>query len=141
MIVNPHDGQAVSSKKYTIQPLGDRLLVRKIKQTDAEMVNGVFIPVGKEVQYLALVIAVGPGVLKVDGSREPLTCKPGDTVMLMQYVPEITLNGVRGYMVMTQEMLVGIVREVLDVPEYEAPEREISFQEAYERRQSLVKPS
>lgn len=142
MIVNPHDGQAITSKRYTLEPLLNRFIVRRIRQDEDEKVGMIHMPAArKEQQYMAVVVAVGPGGLKDTGERIPLTVKVGDTVMLAQFVPELTISGVSGHMVLTEDMITGIVREVLDVPEYEAPEGEISFQEAYERRQSLVKPS
>jgi chaperonin GroES len=80
--------------KAKVQPLADRILVKRIEQSEAKVGN-IYIPdTAKEKPQEAEVIAVGPGRVKDDGSRIPLEVKKGDKVLIGKYSgTDVKLNG------------------------------------------------
>jgi len=78
----------------TIRPLYDRVL---IKRKDAETVSsgGLIIPTqAQEKSNLALIVAVGNGSLRDDGSLVPLKVEEGMTVLIGKWSgDEIRLDG------------------------------------------------
>lgn len=87
--VEDHTAAPPRSKK-TLQPLGDCVVFRSI---DADQTpGGLFIPVkgaSAEARKKAIVVAVGPGKLLEDGTRVPVSVKPGDQVVAWVTAPEI----------------------------------------------------
>jgi chaperonin GroES len=68
-----------------ITPLNDRVLVKRIEQTE-EVRGGIIIPdTAKEKPQEAEVVAVGPGKLDDDGDRLSMTVKAGDRVLIGKY--------------------------------------------------------
>jgi chaperonin GroES len=68
-----------------IVPLGDRVV---LKRADAESrtKGGIVLPdTAKDKPQKGEVIAVGEGYVRDDGSRVPLTVKPGDDVIFSPY--------------------------------------------------------
>lgn len=72
-----------------IKPLHDRVIV-KPAEAETKTAGGIIIPdTAKEKQQKGTVIAAGPG--KKD---EPMTVKPGDTVLFSKYAgTEINVDG------------------------------------------------
>ena len=67
-----------------IQPLHDRVAVRLRKPP--EKIGGIHLPQSAQENELdAEVIAVGPGRKLSNGSRAPMSVKPGDFVRLGRY--------------------------------------------------------
>lgn len=65
-----------------VRPLHDRVLVRRIEETEAK-VGGIIIPdTAKEKPQQAQVVAVGSGRVLENGDRVPLSVKAGDKVLL-----------------------------------------------------------
>ena len=89
-------GAGVSSKLH-IRLLGDRVLVRPFeKKGEATTASGIIIP-GKEANEKherGVVVATGPGRF-VDGKREPIECKVGDTIWFKRSydVEEVEIAG------------------------------------------------
>jgi chaperonin GroES len=68
-----------------VQPLGDRILVKRLEQTEAKK-GGIIIPdSAKEKPQEAKVIALGQGKLLEDGKRAPFEVKVGDKVFVNKY--------------------------------------------------------
>ena len=75
-----------SDLKVTIQPLGDRVVVRPL-EVEQVTASGIVIPdtASGEKPQEGEVLAVGPGSLKDDGSRVPMDVKPGQKVLFGKY--------------------------------------------------------
>ena len=68
-----------------LKPLGERIVVRIIEDTE-QTSGGIFIPdSAKEKPQKGEVVAVGLGKLNDKGEREPLDVKVGDTVLYAKY--------------------------------------------------------
>lgn len=68
-----------------LQPLHDRLIVRRLTKENISS-GGIVIPdMALEPPDVGLVLAVGPGRYDDKGERQPMQCKVGDTVMFGKY--------------------------------------------------------
>ncbi|MBR5555863.1 co-chaperone GroES [bacterium] len=68
-----------------IKPLGDRIVIKVIEDTE-QTSGGIFIPdSAKEKPQKGEVVAVGLGKMNEKGEREPLDVKVGDTVLYAKY--------------------------------------------------------
>ena len=69
----------------TLQPLGDRLVVKPIEQEEVSR-GGILLPdTAKEKPQEGKVLAVGPGRLSDEGNRLPMDVKVGDIVVYAKY--------------------------------------------------------
>jgi len=74
--------QAGGHKMANVRPLHDRVLIRRIEETE-QKVGGIIIPdSAKEKPLQAEVIAVGSGRILDSGKKVALTLKPGDKVLI-----------------------------------------------------------
>ena len=93
-----------------IQPLADRILIKPISSKE-EAKSGIFLPdtVEKEKSEQGKVIAVGPGKVLENGSRQPLEIKKGDIVLFSKYGPsEIEIDG-EDYLIAKEDEILAIV--------------------------------
>ncbi len=73
-----------TKSKLKIQPVGDRVAVRPLEQTE-EMRGGLYIPdTAKEKPQQGEIVAVGPGRLE-KGERVPMDLKVGQKVIYSKY--------------------------------------------------------
>ena len=95
--------------KVNIQPLADRVLVRRFDEEEEQKVGGIIIPdTAKEKPQEAEVVAVGPGSLD-DGKRGPLEVKEGDKVLIGKYSgTEVKIEG-EEYLIIREDELLAIV--------------------------------
>lgn len=77
--------------KVTVQLLNDQVMGRPVYHAPPS--STIKLLDWKDPFPLLEVIAVGPGVLLQDGSRPPLTVKPGDLVFTARVEAEQQLNG------------------------------------------------
>ena len=77
-----------------LQPLHDRILVRRVEEEEAVQ-GGIIIPdTAKEKPQEATVLAVGSGRVTDDGKVQPLDVKEGDKVMFGKYAgTEVKIDG------------------------------------------------
>ena len=69
----------------SIRPLGDKLVIKVIEDTE-QTSGGIFIPdSAKEKPQKGEVIAVGPGKTLDDGKKEEMEVKVGDVVLFAKY--------------------------------------------------------
>jgi chaperonin GroES len=89
-----------------ITPLHDRVLVRRLEQTETAK-GGIIIPdTAKEKPQEAEVIAVGAGKLE-KGHRIPLDVKAGDRILFGKYTgSEIKIDGQEYLILREEEILV-----------------------------------
>lgn len=94
------------TKKTTIKPLEDRILVLPDTAED-KTASGIYLPeAAKEKPQTGKVIAVGPGKLTDTGERGKLSVKAGDTVMFGKYGgSEIDIDGVEHKILRESELL------------------------------------
>ena len=90
----------------TIQPLGDRVVVKATEQ-ESQTKSGLYIPDNaKERPQEGSVIAVGPGRVTDEGSRIAMDLSVGDTVVYSKFAgTEVTEDG--------EELLIPTERDIL----------------------------
>lgn len=79
----------MKSEYEKIRPLADRVLIRRLPLE--EMHGPIVLPdIGRNIKEAAIVrgvvLAVGPGKLRKDGTRQPMEVKKGDMVLIGPYV-------------------------------------------------------
>ena len=94
-----------------IRPLHDRLLIKRITETEKTR-GGIIIPdTAKEKPQEAEVIAVGGGKVLDDGKTRPLTVKAGDRILFGRYTgSEVTLDGVE-LLILREDDVLGVVEK------------------------------
>ena len=92
-----------------IQPLHDRVIVKRIDEGE-QVRGGIIIPdSAKEKSQEGEVIAAGLGKYRKDGSRQPLDLDKGDRVLFGKYVgSEITVNG-KELLIMRADEILGVI--------------------------------
>ena len=93
----------------TLQPLHDRILVKRIEEGEVRR-GGLIIPdSAKEKPQEGKVLAVGKGTVNEDGKKTPLDVKAGDRVLFGKYSgSEVTLDG-QEYLIMKEDDVLGIL--------------------------------
>ena len=93
-----------------IKPLHDRVIIRRIEDTNNQTAGGLFIPdSAKEKPQEGEVIAAGQGKYKEDGSRQSLDVKEGDRILFGKYSgSEIKLDG-EELLIMREDEILGII--------------------------------
>jgi chaperonin GroES len=91
------------------RPLHDRILVKRIEESE-QKIGGIIIPdSAKEKPQQGKVVAVGAGKIKDDGKRIALDVKEGDTVLFGKYSgQEIKLDG-EDYLIVREEEVLAIL--------------------------------
>ena len=92
-----------------IQPLGQRVLIKRLEEEEQSS-GGIIIPdTAKEKPQQGKVIAAGKGKVKDDGTLTPLDVQTGDTVLFGKYSgQEIKLDGVE-FLIMREDEILGVV--------------------------------
>ena len=87
---------AKKAKTAKLIPLGDRILVKQVRQ-DEVRASGLVIPdTAREKPQMGEVLAVGPGRLDDNGKRMPMDVKAGDRVLYAKYTGQDVPRGVLG---------------------------------------------
>jgi chaperonin GroES len=92
-----------------INPLYDRVLVKRIEEQEVRR-GGIIIPdTAKEKPQQAEVIAVGKGKVSDEGKVVPLEVKKGDKVLIGKYSgTEVTIEGVE-HLILREEEILAVV--------------------------------
>jgi chaperonin GroES len=92
-----------------IRPLGDRLLVKRVKEEEKTK-GGIIIPdTAKEKPQEGKVIAVGKGKMTEAGKLVAPEVKAGDTILFGKYSgSEVMLDGVE-HLIMREDDVMGVV--------------------------------
>jgi chaperonin GroES len=95
--------------KIKIQPLQDRVIVRRLEEEEKTK-GGIIIPdTAKEKPMEGEVVAVGPGKVLDTGNKVKLTVKKGDRVLFGKYSgTEIKIEG-EDYLIMREDDILGII--------------------------------
>ena len=94
-----------------IQPLHDRVLVKRIEEEEKTK-GGIIIPdTAKEKPIEGIVVAVGSGKSEGEGNKKiPLDVKKGDRVLFSKYAgTDITIDG-EEHLIMKEEDIIAIVK-------------------------------
>ncbi len=87
---------ARTAKTAKVVPLGDRVVVKQVRQEEVRA-SGLVIPdTAREKPQLGEVLAVGPGRLDENGKRLPIDLKVGDRVLYAKYSGQEIPRGVFG---------------------------------------------
>jgi chaperonin GroES len=91
-----------------LRPLHDRILVKRV-DPDAEVKGGIIIPdTAKEKPQEGIVVAVGNGKIRDNGTRVEMTVKEGDRILFGKYSGnEIKLDG-EEYLIMREEDVLAV---------------------------------
>lgn len=92
-----------------LRPLHDRILVRRIEETET-VSGGIIIPdTAKEKPQQGEVVAVGNGKLLDNGKRAPLEVKAGDRVLFGKYSgSDVKLDG-QEYLILREDEVLAIL--------------------------------
>lgn len=99
------------STATTIQPLGDRVVIKRL-DAEEKTKSGIIIPDNaKEKPQQGEVVAVGPGAWDEDGEKRiPLDVKVGDKVLFGKWsATEVKIDG-QELLVMKQDDVIAIVK-------------------------------
>ena len=92
-----------------LQPLHDRVLVKRLEEQDEKYGNIVIPDTAKEKPQEGKVVAVGTGKVTEEGKKLPLAVKEGDRILFGKYSgSEIKLDGTE-YLIMKEEDVLGII--------------------------------
>jgi chaperonin GroES len=92
-----------------IRPLHDRVLVRRIEETENRVGSIVIPDSAKEKPQQGEVIAVGNGKLLESGSRAAIEVKAGDRILFGKYSgSDIKIEG-QEYMIMREDEILGVL--------------------------------
>jgi len=92
-----------------IRPLHDRIVVKRMDKQEMTK-GGLIIPdTAKEKPLDAMVVAVGNGRIKDDGTVQPLDVKAGDRVLIGKYSgTEVKIEG-EEHVIVREDEVLGIV--------------------------------
>ena len=92
-----------------VRPLHDRLLIRRIEETES-IKGGIIIPdTAKEKPQEGVVVAVGKGKILDDGTRQNMEVEAGDHILFGKYSgTDIKVEGDE-YLILREEEVLGIL--------------------------------
>jgi chaperonin GroES len=92
-----------------VKPLRDRVMVRRIEETE-QKVGGIIVPdSAKEKPQQAEVVAVGSGRVLDNGQRMPLTLKAGDKVLIGKWSgTEVKIDD-EEYLILKEDEVLGVL--------------------------------
>ena len=94
-----------------VRPLHDRILIRRIEETE-NIRGGIIIPdTAKEKPQEGVVVAVGNGKILDDGTRLSLEVKAGDHILFGKYSgTDIKIEG-EEYLILREDEVLGILAD------------------------------
>jgi len=95
----------------TIQPLGDRVLIKPLEEQEQKVGNIIIPDTAKEKPQKGVVKQVGTGKATSDGKTLPMNVKVGDKVFYSKYGgTEVKIDGDE-YLIMSENDILGIIKE------------------------------
>jgi chaperonin GroES len=93
-----------------VRPLHDRLLVKRIEESEQKSGGGIIIPdTAKEKPQRGKVTAVGNGKVLDDGTRVDLEVKKGDVVLFGKYAgTEVKIDGTE-YLILREDDILAVL--------------------------------
>ncbi len=94
----------------SIQPLGDRILVKLLDQEETTK-GGIILPdVAKEKPQEGKIVAVGKGRLMEDGSTKAFEVKVGDKVLFAKFSGTEVNRSEAEYLIVKEEDILAVVQ-------------------------------
>lgn len=92
-----------------LRPLDDRVVIKQ-SQAEEKTAGGIILPdTAKEKPQIGKIIAVGPGKLLEEGTRNQMSVKKNDEVIYAKYIgSEVDIDGER-YVILKEDDILGIV--------------------------------
>ena len=92
-----------------LRPLGDRILVKRVKEEERTQ-GGIIIPdTAKEKPQEGKIVAVGKGKYTDEGKLIPIEVKPGDKILFGKYSgSEFKLEG-EDLLILREDDILGII--------------------------------
>ncbi len=98
-----------SKSKVGIKPLGDHVLIERVK-AETKTAGGIVLPESaKEKPREGMVIAVGDGRLGDDGNRSDLQVSTGDRVIFSSYAGSEIKHDGHEYLIVREDEILAIV--------------------------------
>jgi chaperonin GroES len=99
----------MAKDNVNVRPLGDRVLVQPIEETEVKK-GGIIIPdTAKEKPQEGKVVALGTGKTDDNGKKVEFTVKKGDKVLISKYGgTEIKIDN-ESYLIMREDDILGII--------------------------------
>jgi len=95
--------------KTRIQPLQDRILVKRLDEEE-EQIGGIIIPdSAKEKPQEGEVIAVGPGKVTDDGKRQSPEVSEGDKILFAKYAGTEVKSEGEEYLIMREDDVLAVI--------------------------------
>jgi len=95
--------------KLKLQPLGDRIVVRR-EESEGRTAGGIVLPdSAKDKPTRGEVIAIGNGRLLENGERSAMQVKPGDRVLFTSYAGENITIGDDEYILMGENEVLAVI--------------------------------
>lgn len=93
-----------------MKPLGDRVVVEVIEETDQKTKGGLYVPdTAKEKSQRARVVAVGTGRMLDNGQRTQIEVKAGDTVFFAKYGgTEVSIEG-KNFTILSERDILAVI--------------------------------
>ncbi|MDP6686210.1 MAG: co-chaperone GroES [Candidatus Omnitrophota bacterium] len=93
-----------------IQPLGDRVLVKRL-EAEEKTKGGILLPeTAKEKPQKGEVVAVGKGKVLESGKVEPLEVKSGDKILFGKYGGNEISHDDQEYLILREEDILAILK-------------------------------
>jgi chaperonin GroES len=82
-----------TTKKLTLKPLGNRVLVKRVEREET-LKGGLILPdTAKKKPETAKVVAIGSGTTTTEGKQIPIPVQEGDTILMDKYSgQEVTID-------------------------------------------------
>lgn len=94
----------------SIQPLGDRLLVKRL-EAEEKTKGGIVLPdSAKEKPQKGEVVSVGKGKVLESGKLDPLEVKKGDKVLFGKYAGNEIIYKEEEYLILREEDVLAILK-------------------------------
>lgn len=98
----------MAKTKIQIQPLGNRVLLKAIEESE-QVRGGIIIPdSAKEKPQEAEVVALGTGGRDEDGKLIPFSVKVGDRVLTSKYAQEVKYDD-QTYTIVREDDILGVI--------------------------------
>ena len=98
-----------SSTRVNIQPLGDRVVIRR-DDSESTTSGGIVLPdSAKDKPARGRVVSVGDGKLLDDGSRGEMQVTAGDRVLFSSYAGETIELGDDEYLLMSEDNILAVI--------------------------------
>ena len=93
-----------------VQPLSDRILVKRI-EAEEKTAGGIVVPdTAKEKPKEGKVVSLGTGKVNEKGEKQDFAVKEGDKILFESYAgTEVNIDG-EEYLVMKEDDVIGIIK-------------------------------